>query len=177
MTRAPLVATYFAPVGILFWLTDGLADRRQLTRTALLTLLVSGAAFAIVTVTLLLVFAFPYGVNIAFPLHESTRLVLGGRFFERMDAVWLFVWVSTTILHLAAVLHGSSLIFARSFKLPRHQLAVAPLAVAVLTVAFFSRDQPQTILWHEYSAGVMVSLSMILPALLAAIAAARRRLT
>jgi hypothetical protein len=94
-----------------------------------------------------------------------------------MDAVWLFVWVSTTILHLAAALHGSSLIVARSFKLPRHQLAVAPLAAGVLTVAFFSRDQPQTILWHEYSATMMVAMTLVIPALVAAIAAARRRLT
>lgn len=108
------------------------------------------------------------GQHIAFPLHEMSRLVIGGRFFERIEGIWLFVWVFGTACHLAALLHAAAVAFAQAFALPSHRTAVPPLVAMALTIAFFPPDE--TIAWHAAGALPALAIGFGLPLGLAVVA-------
>lgn len=168
------VAVQF-PVIILTLLTNGVSDRQQLVRWLPVVPLAGGAILAAIQAVLLMVFAYPIGVNIPFPLHTAARLVLGGRFFERLEGIWVFVWGTVTIVMLGALLHGCSALFARTFRLPRRQAAVAPCAAIVLTLAFFPTDQAETIGWHLGMTPSLFYLLFLVPACLALVVLYRQR--
>lgn len=173
---APAVSMVFGPVMIvLYLLADGVKDRPGLARWLMAVPLASGLVFAALKAILIMVYAYPMGRNIPYPLHEAARLVVGGRFFERIEGVWLLVWVLATMLYLGVLMYAAALMFTRAFGIPKTTTAVLPLATVFLTMAFFSPDQSTTIAWHKMAAPATFLLTLVLPLLLAVVAVLRRR--
>lgn len=174
LANVPITAGMFAPLVLLFEMTGEVSNRSALVRWLVAVPLLGGNILALIKAVLGMVFPYPQGSVITYPLFVAARIILGGRFFERLDGLWLFMWVWSTIVLSGALLYGSSLSISRAFGLPRHQLAVPPLATVVLTVAFFPRNQAQTVLIHEAYALPAFILSGGLPLLLTVIAAFRK---
>lgn len=173
-TSVPSVAMIFGPLAVVLMLAAGVRDRQNLSRWLVATPLISGAMYTVTKINLLMVFAYPVGVDITFPLHQAARLVMGGRFFERLEGLWLLVWVLGTIALLGALLYASALAFAQAWGLPRHRTAVPPLAAVCLTIAFFPPDQASTVLWHEGASVWITTVTLLVPAALAGVAALRK---
>lgn len=177
LARTPAVCGLFAPLAVLYVMSDRVNDRRGLVGTLLAVPLLTGLQFALHKANLLMVFSYPMGMNITFPMHQGARLVIGGRFFERIEGIWLSIWVATTILFIGALLHSSSRAFCRAFRIPRFQTALPLMTVIVLTLAYFPRNQAQTVMLNEAIAVPLASIALVAPAMFAAIAAVRRRLS
>lgn len=172
---APVVAKFFAPMGVLFMLAGGVRDRKRLPRWAVGVTLATGTLLTLVKLVLGVVLPYPKGVAVTFPLHLAARILLGGRFFERLEGLWLFVWVSVTVILSAALLYASAAALQQAFRLQTHRAAVLPLAAVTLTLAFFPENQADTVRLHEGAAGLLAALTLGLPALLAVIALLRGR--
>ncbi len=162
------------PAFLVLTMTGQVRDRQGLLPWLPLVPLLGGLVIALEKAVLQMVFAFPIGLQIAFPLHTASRLILGGRFFERLEGVWVFIWVVGTSILLGAILHASSAVFGRTFLLPRRQTAILPLATVVLTVAFFPHDQAQTIAWHLGATPLLFYLVLVMPSALDLILLARQ---
>ncbi len=169
LATTPQNASFFAPAAVLAVLAGDVSDRTSLVRVFVLTPLISGLALAVVKLILSVVFSYPVGLNIAMPLHMAARLVVGGRFFERLEGVWVFMWVLGITVLLGALLHAAAATFSRAFSMERHRTALFPLATVTLTVAFFPPDQATTITWHQESSLWVTAISLLLPALLGVI--------
>lgn len=137
---------------------------------------ISAASFALVLLLYLMVLPYPGGLNVPFPLFEMTRLVQGGRFLERLDAVWLIFWVLGTCIQTALALMATSMLIKDAFRLPDHRGAVMPLATSMLAVALFPSNQNEVITTEAFFLrrwGVLVTL--VLPLLVTVLARVRRR--
>lgn len=168
------VAVQF-PAIMLTLVADRVSDRQQLGRWLPAVPAIGGAILAALEAVLLMVFAYPIGVNIPFPLHTAARMVMGGRFFERLEGIWVFVWAAVTIVMLGALLHGVSVLYTKAFRLPWRQAAVLPFAAIVLTVAFFPTDQAQTIEWHLTATPTLFYALFLYPAVIALVVLFRQR--
>lgn len=175
LLEAPSAAMFFAPAALLPLLTDGVSDRSSLVRSTLAVPSISALLLALEKAVLGMVFPYPLGTDVTFPFHGAARIVLTGRFFERLEGIWVFMWVMSTTVLSGALLYGGASAVARSFSMPRHTTAVLPLATVVLTVAFFPRNQADTITLHERAGPWLFALALALPAVLAVAAALRRR--
>jgi spore germination protein KB len=173
LAGVPSLASFYAPLALLSLLADGVSDRQKAVWWLPGAALASGLVTCLQALVLSIIYPYPLGNSFTFPFHVAARLVLGGRFFERVEAVWLFMWVGSTVVLSGALLYGSSLAVAQAFRMPRHTMAVPALAVVVLTVAFFSRNQSETVAWHAQAAPLLFAVTLALPALLALIAALR----
>jgi hypothetical protein len=176
LQRAPLAAFHFGPVCVLYTMAGGVSDRRQLVQTLLMVPVIGSIIFAIIKANLVMIYAFPTGLSMAFPMHQAARLVIGGRFFERIEGLWLFIWVMSTIAFMSALLHASALCMARAYKLRTFRTSLLPMAAVVLSLAYFPVDQAQTILLNEAMALPVGTVTLALPALCAAVAALRGKL-
>lgn len=168
------VAVQF-PVVVLPVLADRSDDPSGLVRWLPAVPLLSGAVLALIEGVLLMVFPYPITIDIPYPLHTAARLVMGGRFFERLEAIWVFVWVTATIILLGSLLYTASRLYAQAFRLPRRQTAILPLATALLVFAYFPRDHAQTIQWHLNLTPPFFYLVFLYPAVLGLVALIRRR--
>lgn len=177
VVSAPAVSSLFAPLAVLYAMADGVTDRRGLVGSLLGVPVLGGLQYALHKANLLMVFSYPLGLNTTFPMHQAARLVIGGRFFEHIEGIWLFVWVTCTIAFMGALLHGSGRIFCRAFGIPRFQITLPLLTVIVLTLAYFPRNQAQAVMLSEVIAVPLMLFALVAPAIFAAIAGLRGRLS
>lgn len=178
VSAIPAVTKLFAPAPVVLYLMTGpVAFRRQLVRWPLGALLLSGLLLSLVTVVLTMVFPYQLVTSITYPLHAATRVVMGGRFFERLEGVWLFMWVISTIILTGAFLFAGAKLIARGFSMPHHRPAILPLATVVLTTAFFPTNQAHALKLHMRVAVPFTMLMLGLPLAAALVAYWRRRRT
>lgn len=170
-----LVAALYAPMLFLLVGARSLRDRQRLWRVGLMVAGGGALSYLLVKVVLLITFPYPLGRIIPFPLHALARLVLGGRFLERIESLWLFFWVYATGCHLAALLHTASALYAEAVGFPSHRTAVLPMVLTASTLALLPPDIGRAITWHIGSAPVALAVAFGLPLLLALLAAGRRR--
>ncbi|MFZ5814535.1 MAG: GerAB/ArcD/ProY family transporter [Bacillota bacterium] len=175
LLRSPLVAALYSPLLFLLAGADRLHDRRELWRAGLIAAAITMVVFALVKALLVMAFPLPLGEIIAFPLHAMARLVIGGRFFERIEALWLFFWVYATGCHLGALLHTASAMYAEAVGFPNHRPAVLPMLLAAGTIGLFPPDIGRAIAWHVNVAPVAVGIAFGLPLLLALVSRLRQR--
>lgn len=168
ISHAPSLMANYLTVLILLMGADRLRDRQHLFRAGAVAVGFSTVMIAICALALLVIFPLPLGNSITFPLHAMARLVTGGRFFERMDGIWVCIWVFATACHLALAIHVAALAWTQAFGLASHTPAVLPLTAICLTLAFFAPDQGRVLAWHDASSGAIVAVTFALPLLLTA---------
>lgn len=176
LLRTPLTMAIYSPLLFLLVGARNLKDRRHLWRAGLAAIAGAALIFAGTKAVLVMTFPFPMGQTIAFPLHALTRLVIGGRFFERIEALWLFFWVYATACHLGALLHTASAMYAEAVSFPSHRTAVIPLLLVAGTIALFPPDIGRAIAWHVKLAPLSGGIAFGLPLLLVVVRVVRRRL-
>lgn len=167
LTSLPQIMSNYETVLVLLMGAGQLRDRAHLFRAGAATLAFTSIMLSATALVLVMVFPLPLGYSITFPLHEMARIVSGGRFFERMDGVWVCIWVFGTACHLAVLVHVAAQAWAQAFRLSSHTLAVLPLTAVVLTLAFFPPDQGRTLVWHAAEGLAVVAVTFALPLLLA----------
>ena len=162
---------------ILFLLlaVGGTHQRRRIPLAGTGTIILVTLLLSLVSAVLAITFPPPLGYNVTYPLHDMARLMVGGRFFERLEVIWLFLWVMTTAAHLSALVHVAAAAFARAFRMDDHRSTLLPLLTLVAVVAMFPSDQADAIEWGQsYMAGGNFA-SAALPVILTGLALVRGR--
>lgn len=154
-----------------------LENSRQLALGSVVLLLGSTVLYAATAVVYLMTFPLPFGYSLTFGLHEMARLVIGGRFLERLEGIWLFVWFYATASYLAAVLQTAAVAWSRAFHLRGHRLALPALVSFSLIIAMMPPDQGRAIAWHETVMPYELAVGLGLPLLLTLMAIVRERLS
>lgn len=170
----PLLSSY-SPALFLLMAAGPARDRQHLVRAGVIALGGFAVLLAATTVVFLMTFPLPLGDSVAFPLHSMARLVMGGRFLERLDGIWMCVWAFGTAIHLSALLHVAAVAFAGAFGIPSHRLAILPVGVLTLSIAYFPPDLGRVLSEHAASAPLDAAVSFGLPLAVALLARMRIR--
>ena len=170
------LTSYASPLVYVAIFCSLLPSPAKLVRASVYAMGVSVVTWALVVLLYLMVYPMPGGLDVQFPLFEMSRLVQGGRHFERMDALWLVFWTFGAAGRLTEALMGTALVFQNAFRLPDHRGAVLPLAMATLAVGLFPSNQAgavdaETHILRRW--GFLVVL--VLPLLIAMLARLRAR--
>lgn len=170
----PLTAIY-APGLFLLMAAGRVKNRQGLWQSAAAVGLGAGIVYALGLAMVIMTYTYPLANSITFPLHEMARLILGGRFFQRVEGVWVLIWVFATILHGSLLIHVAATAIAEAFDMSSHRAAILPLGALVLTAAYIPRDQAQTITDHAAGLPLGLAAGFGWPLLLALLAAWRKR--
>jgi hypothetical protein len=171
-----LMDLYSPTVLFLLVAAGQLKDRQRLWRAGAVTLGAATVGFAAILVVVLMTYPLPLAYSVTFPLHELSRLVIGGRFFERVEAVWVFFWFLGTSCHVSAVLYTAAKAYAGAFHMRTHRTAVLPLVTLTMIISMFPRDVGESISWHEREIPFAIGIGFGLPLVLALLALWRGRL-
>lgn len=174
---AELAAIYCPLVLFLLVGARDVHDRQQLWRSGAVAIGGSSLLLVVIKAVLVMSVPLPLGYSVTFPLHELARLVVGGRFFERIEGMWVVIWVFGTASHLAIVLHSAAVAYSGAFGIPKYRTVVVPLVTMAMIMAFFPHDQVESVEWSRSAFPVYVAIGLVLPAALALLAAVRRRLS
>lgn len=70
-----------------------------------------------------------------YPFYEISRSIYFGRFYQRVEFVFIFIWISIVLLSLAIRFYFTTIGLARIFRMPYHQPLIGMVALMVLAAA------------------------------------------
>ncbi|MBF7083751.1 GerAB/ArcD/ProY family transporter [Desulfallas sp. Bu1-1] len=99
----------------------------------------------------LLIFTYPSATELTLPSFEMARIINIGRFGQRMEVVFLPVWVFGNMIFLSISLYAGAAVLARLCRLSDYRPFVLSVAVFTTVVAFVPRNALQAAYWnHQY---------------------------
>lgn len=111
-------------------------------------LFLSAVTMGAVTAQLIMVFPMPAGEGLPFPLLSTVRLVLLGRFLQRVEAAYVLVWVISGMLKMALVLYAAAVLSGRALRVPVHRPLLFSLALLAFSLSFVPRSLVEAVQWE-----------------------------
>lgn len=78
---------------------------------------------------------YPAAMESFIPIYQLARLINYGRFFQRVEPLFMVVWVSAALLYLTASFYFIVYIFRKTFALRYHKPLILPFAVIIFTLS------------------------------------------
>lgn len=120
-----------------------LDEGEKVKAMGLVSLTVAASFMVISTLTYSAVFPYPLSLHIPYPGYESSTLIYMGRFLQRIEVAFVFLWVISGCIHLALSGYTASVIISNVLKLPSHKPLLPAFAVIAFTFALVPSDVPQ----------------------------------
>jgi len=122
----------------------GQLDEEHKIRTmGLISLLVAASFMILSTLNYSAIFPYPLSLHISYPGYESSTLIYMGRFLQRIEVAFVFLWVISACIHLALSGYTATVIFKDMLKLPSHKPLLPAFAILGFTFALVPSDVPQ----------------------------------
>ncbi|MEW6228737.1 MAG: GerAB/ArcD/ProY family transporter, partial [Bacillota bacterium] len=137
--------THSAVAGEVVFLAVIAAQLREVQKVRMMGLIGIGttALFTVVSVLVFVtVFPYPLCVHIPYPGYQTSTLIYLGRFFQRVEVAFVFLWVISGCIELALGTYTSAMILARMLKLPVYRPVLPAMAIIGYTLAFVPPDFP-----------------------------------
>lgn len=124
---------------------------RRLDSIALWSLSVASFFLIMGVLSVLMVFPFTVFAELTLPTYEIAKMVYLGRFFQRLETLFLPVWAFGGLIQLTVGLYAACFITATMLKLPYYRPLVPSLSVIIISLAFVPGSAPETVRWdNEY---------------------------
>ena len=78
---------------------------------------------------------YPTALESFLPIYQMARLINYGRFFQRVESLFMVVWATAALLYLTASFYFVVYIFRKTFKLQYHRPLILPFAVIIFTLS------------------------------------------
>ena len=79
------------------------------------------------------------------PFYKLARLIYLGRFFQRVDAVFVIIWSVAGALKIALTLYGATVSLTRLLKLPDYRPLIWPLGLVMFIFSLLPLDMPASV--------------------------------
>jgi spore germination protein (amino acid permease) len=85
---------------------------------------------------------FPYfsAAEITSPMYQMVTLIDYGRFVQRTEAIFLFLWNITTFVAVAINLYAGASVYCKTFRIQDTRPVIIPLAILTFTIAMLPKD-------------------------------------
>lgn len=174
--RSLMLTTWLWPLILLLYTAPPeLRDLQRLCRKGALAIGLAVAIYAVIMAQWIMVFSVPVAHSVIFPMYQLSRLVIGGRFFERIDGLWVSCWAFGTACHVGVIMHIAAKALAQAFGAPDHRSVLLPVVVMTVSLGIFPHDVYQTVAPQRFLAPVVLAAGFALPLLLTLLAAWRSR--
>lgn len=80
--------------------------------------------------------------TVPFPLYQLARLIYLGRFVQRLEAVFVFLWTAGAVIQMGFGLWMAAYLYASVFRMPVYRPILFPFALLLLVLANLPPDFP-----------------------------------
>ena len=130
----------FNVVAYLYFLKPFIKSEKYYKKISIIAVVLCGLYLFISIITLLMVFPFIMHTDETLSVYLVTRLISFGRFFQRVDALFIFVWILIITSFLSINLFILSHIVKKLAKLKSHLQLVYPMASLIFAVGLMFKD-------------------------------------
>lgn len=133
----------FGGISLLYLLPPYLKNQKDFKKVALTSVGLSAFFLLISVATLLFIFPPVIISQQIFPIYLASRFINFSRFFQRLDALFLLIWLLSIICYLAIILYFSTNIFKRFTKIKFSKWISTLFALIMFGIALIPKNMQQ----------------------------------
>ncbi|PKM85999.1 MAG: hypothetical protein CVU87_13455 [Firmicutes bacterium HGW-Firmicutes-12] len=107
-------------------------DGTKLKNIGIFSIASVGFYFLFITITYLMVIPLPSALESLTPFYQLSRSIYLGRYYQRLESVFIFFWIYTAFLRLSIGLILAAIVTRESLKIPYYR----PLLPALIVIFF-----------------------------------------
>ena len=125
----------FGGIAIIYFLPPLLKEPSDFKKISIISVILS-AVYLLIVISII-VFMFPVFVEIdeILPLYTVAAYVEFGSFFQRLESIFLFIWMLGFICYLAIILEFSMLIFKKNTRIKYMRPIIYPFGLTMLGIS------------------------------------------
>ncbi len=140
ITHGLMRSSSYGEVIILAVIASSLQGAEYIKKAGYISLGISGALIAGTLFAYTVTFPYTVGSEITSIIYELTMQIGFGRFVQRLDPIFLFVWVISSFIAVSALLYGSLSIYAKIFDIDDLRPCIMPFFIIVFCLTLLPRD-------------------------------------
>lgn len=150
LKQAALHLNFFSDIILLAFVAPLLEKQKDVFRIGAISLIISTLINALTTAAVIMTFNYVATQRLFFPIYQLTRLISIGEFFQRVEAVFVFLWFFTAAIQMSGLFYGTIVSFSQTFKIRNQRPLVFPLAVLIFALSLVPASMAETIYLDEY---------------------------
>ncbi len=113
---------------------------RSLLTVGILSTIISGTLLSLVTAIMLMATSIPLTENTPYPLYFLARQINFGRFFQRVEAIFIIIWFVVSAISVFLAFHGAVTLAAQALRLPFYQPLCLPTGIIMFAISLTPRN-------------------------------------
>lgn len=115
-------------------------NQQHFLRAGTVSIVVTAVLMSLVVVVYLGTFGSAPTGRTPFPLYQLARLIYVGRFVQRMEAVFVFLWVAAAVVKMGCGLWFTAYLYAAAFRMPVYRPLLYAIALSLFIISFLPPD-------------------------------------
>jgi spore germination protein KB len=130
---------------ILAFFVNSIHGLKYFKKASILSLIISGITISSVILCSLMAFDYTMSTEHLSNLFELSRSIYFGRFFQRLESIFLIVWVTTSVILVTIFFYTSISIFCRSFNINDHKPLILPFIFLTFVITLMPENFSEVI--------------------------------
>lgn len=129
----------------LFLITPSIKTKSNFRFAGYVSLLLSIFFMVISTLAYLFVYEFPTSTEFFVPIFMLARMINYGRFFQRIESIFMLVWVSSALIYLSITFYLMLETFRKGCGIRNYKPLIPAFALIVFTISFMPKSLISTL--------------------------------
>lgn len=170
-----LRVSVFGELLVLFLLPPFLGSYKNVRSVGYIAIGFSSMFMIVGSLAYILTFPYPTSLESFLPIYQMARLINLGRFFQRIESVFVFIWAMAAFIYLTAIFYFMVYTFAKTAGLKYMRPLILPFAVLVFSTAFIPKNLMEVIkLESQYFSKTVWIVTLVFTVLIMIIANLRK---
>ncbi|MBR3133845.1 MAG: GerAB/ArcD/ProY family transporter [Clostridia bacterium] len=157
----------FSGVVYIYFLKPYLNNYKDFSKVGFISIAISSIYLLLTVSALLMMFPFLTADNQAMSVYLSTRIIEYGKFMQRTDAIYMFVWIFIFFSYLSVILVYISQISKESLQINISSFFIYLISFFIFIVSIIPKNSTQirfleTTIYKYSSLGIVFILSLII---------------
>lgn len=153
----------FSDVIVLFVLLPLCGNYERVKKASHKALVISSVINVLIVLFYNLIYSYPSSKEFMLPVYQMTRLIKIGDFFQRLEALFEFVWSFAVLLYSSLYLFVLCYIWKEIFDLKYYKPLVLPFTIIMCATAYLPSSTVKMAGIQNVSSLVSIPVSFILP--------------
>lgn len=163
-----------APVVLLIILAPAFQNPQTIQAVMLFGIGGSSIIRALINAVYIAVFSAAIGLEKTLPFYEMTRLIYINRYVQRLEALFILLWVMLGVLGIAACLYATLYLLTRLFKLPTQKPLLFPVGLIMIVIASLPPDAGVVSSFEQTLFGTILAPGFVITTLVLLIASLKK---
>jgi len=125
---------------ILAVIASSLQGTKHIKKIGYISIVASGILVSAALLAFTLTFPYYIAEEVTSPLYQITTLIDYGRFIQRLDPLFIFVWNLSTLIAVSLELYIAASIYCRMFRIQNIKPVIIPFSIIMFTIALIPKD-------------------------------------